>query len=98
MVKVNFTRLLAETEIGKFEERDVSKPLGNCIHQRTPDIGVDEMAHVIYHSTGEIEIPDEMVGHICEIVDQSNLLAFVKSAVLGALGHRPNRTYKIKED
>ena len=97
-VKVNFKQLMVEIEFGHLEPMDVCKPLGNCIHRGTPDIAVDDLAKDIYYSKGEIEIPSEMVEHIKDIVGKSNLLAFVKKAVLLELEPKPNKIVKIKED
>lgn len=83
MKKVNFRKLRVEVSFDEFQELDVAKELGNYIHSKTPDIGVDETARAIYHSDGDIEISDEHAAAIVQIVTapDSLYLARVKTAI-----------------
>ena len=63
-MKVNFKEANLEVLFGEFKKTDISKSIGNAIHQNTSDIGVDEIARAIYN-TGECEIPEH---HINEVI------------------------------
>ena len=78
---VDFTQLSVEVEIDKFETQDISKPLGNYIHQRAEDIGIDDIAHDIYR-TGKAEIDDEQASVIVRMVKECNLAPFIRMALV----------------
>lgn len=81
----DFTKVLIEKKFDEFEEVDVSKSLGNSIHQNTEDIGLDEIARTIYR-TGKAEIPDVYVPVILNILKgPSLLLVAVKKAIIELL-------------
>lgn len=86
-MKVDFKKLSVEVSFDKFSEVDVAKVLGNYIHTNTPDIGLDDTARAIYHSEGEIEIPDEHAEMINALVENNKcpLLASVKRAIFKTL-------------
>jgi hypothetical protein len=76
----DFTNLQVEFEIDKFETRDVSKTLGNIIHQNTSDIGIDEMARKIYKD-GKVSLTENEVNFIVAVVKNSNLIISYKTAI-----------------
>lgn len=78
---VDFTQLSVEVEIDKFDTQDISKPLGNYIHQHAEDIGIDDIAHDIYR-TGKAEIDDEQASVIINMVKECNLAPFIKMALI----------------
>ena len=63
---------------------DMRKQLGNKIHQTTGDIGFDDLAHTIYFSEGEVEVPQEYIESLKQIVKE-NYLASVQRAFNGLL-------------
>lgn len=79
--KIDFTKIKVETEIGKFETNDISKALGNYIHQMTDDIGMDDIAHEIYYH-GSATLDNEQIETIKGWIKQSNLAPFIKLAIL----------------
>lgn len=81
---IDFTKVQVETEIDTFEEFDISKAIGNTVHQNTSDIGVDDMARRIYHE-GKVGMSAEEARLVNAIVQQSNLLVAIKQAVSGLL-------------
>ncbi len=80
VVIYNFNKLCVETEIDRFEDIDVSKSLGNIIHQSTSDIGIDDVARKIYH-TGKVELSEAQKKIILGIVQRSNLIVAIKQAI-----------------
>lgn len=85
-MKVDFTKVKVEVTFDEYKEMNIGKAVGNAIHQNTSDIGVDETARQIYHSEGEIEIPDEQVGAILyAISNASTILVSAKKAVIELL-------------
>lgn len=78
---VDFTALKVEIEIDKFETKDISKPLGNFIHQCAEDIAIDDIAHDIYR-TGKAEMDDEQAHVITEMVKRCNLAPFIRMALI----------------
>lgn len=86
-MKVNFKELSVEVNFDVFKPLDISKDLGNFIHVNTPDIGLDDVAREIYHSKGDIEIPEEYIPMILDLIknNQCPLVAAVKKAIINAL-------------
>lgn len=86
-MKVNFKHIQVEVEFDVFKELDITKGLGNYLHVNTSDIGLDDVARDIYHSEGEIEIPQEYVADIIAMVSHNKcaLLAAVKRAIVNEL-------------
>lgn len=86
-MKANFKNIQVEVEFDVFREMDITKGLGNYIHAKTADIGLDDVARDIYHSEGEIDIPEEYVPIILDMVKhpQCSLLASVKKAIINEL-------------
>ena len=77
-MKVDFTKAKVEVTFGEYKEMD--------IHQNTSDIGVDETARNIYHSEGELEIPDEQISAIIyALSNASTILVSAKKAALNLL-------------
>lgn len=86
-MKVNFKELSVEVNFDVFKPLDISKDLGNFIHVNTPDIGLDDVAREIYHSKGDIEIPEEYIPMILDLIknNQCPLVAAVKKAIINEL-------------
>lgn len=86
-MRVNFKELSVEVNFDVFKPLDISKDLGNFIHVNTPDIGLDDVAREIYHSKGEVEIPEEYIPMILDLIknNQCPLVAAVKKAIINAL-------------
>ena len=82
----DFTKVMMEERFGEFAERNVSKTLGNVIHQNTGDLGLDEIARTIYKE-GKAAIPEMYVSVIVAILEdpQSNMVIAAKRAVLDLL-------------
>lgn len=75
MKKIDFSKVKVQmTFEGEPVEVDMRRELGNLIHQRTADLGLDEVARKIYFSEGEVEIPDEYIKPICTIVRSGFLI------------------------
>ena len=60
----DFTQVEMEVSFDEKMKVDISKTLGNVIHQNTGDLGLDEIARTIYKE-GKADIP---VGYIPAIV------------------------------
>lgn len=82
----DFTKVMMEEKFGEFAERNVSKTLGNVIHQNTGDLGLDEIARTIYKE-GKAAIPEMYVSVIVAILKdpQSNMVIAAKQAVIEIL-------------
>ena len=52
----DFTEVEMEVRFDEIEKVDISKTLGNVIHQNTGDLGLDELARTIYKE-GKADIP-----------------------------------------
>lgn len=86
-MKANFKKLNVEVAFDEFKELDLAKDLGNYIHTNTNDIGLDDTARAIYHSEGELEIPDEYAQIIRMMIEdrQCPFLAAIKRAIIKQL-------------
>ena len=60
----DFTEVEMEVSFDEKMKVDISKTLGNVIHQNTGDLGLDELARTIYKE-GKADVP---VGYIPAIV------------------------------
>ena len=69
-MKLNFKEANLEIRFGEFLTTDVSKSIGNAIHQNTSDIGVDEIARSIYN-TGECEIPEHLINAVLASINNA---------------------------
>lgn len=76
----DFTKVAVEVEIDVFEDIDISKAVGNTVHQGTSDIGLDDLARTIYHK-GKVELSKIEADAVNTMVQRSNLLISVKTAV-----------------
>lgn len=82
----DFTEVEMEVSFDEKMQVDISKTLGNVIHQNTGDLGLDEIARTIYKE-GKADIP---VGYIPVIVSilkmpQSLMAAGGKRALIELL-------------
>jgi hypothetical protein len=86
-MKANFKQISVEVAFDVFQELDIAKQVGNFIHANTSDIGLDDIARTIYHSEGEVDIPDEYIPLIKAIFADKNcnMLAAIKKALLAEL-------------
>lgn len=80
----DFTKVMIEVAFDEFRETDVSKTLGNVIHQNTGDIGLDEIARCIYRE-GKAAIPEMYIPVIVNILKDpgTNMVVSAKQAVIG---------------
>ena len=63
----DFTEVEMEVRFDDVKKVDISKTLGNVIHQNTGDLGLDELARTIYKE-GKADIPVEYIHAIVEIL------------------------------
>lgn len=63
----DFTEVEMEVSFDEKMKVDLSKTLGNVIHQNTGDLGLDELARTIYKE-GKAEIPVEYIPVIVRIL------------------------------
>ena len=63
----DFTEVEMEVSFDEKMKVDISKTLGNVIHQNTGDLGLDELARTIYKE-GKADIPVMYIPAIVEIL------------------------------
>ena len=63
----DFTEVEMEVSFDEKMKVDISKTLGNVIHQNTGDLGLDELARTIYKE-GKADIPVEYIHVIVSIL------------------------------
>ena len=63
----DFTEVEMEVSFDEVMKVDISKTLGNVIHQNTGDLGLDEIARTIYKD-GKADIPVMYIPSIVEIL------------------------------
>jgi len=63
----DFTEVEMEVSFENMMKVDISKTLGNVIHQNTGDLGLDEVARTIYKE-GKADIPVIYIPAIVEIL------------------------------
>ena len=82
----DFTEVEMEVSFDEKMAVDISKTLGNVIHQNTGDLGLDELARTIYKD-GKADIPVEYIHAIVEILKMPHSLmaAGGKVAVINML-------------
>ena len=82
----DFTQVEMEVSFDEKMKVDISKTLGNVIHQNTGDLGLDEIARTIYKD-GKADIPVEYIPAIVEILKMptSLMAAGGKVAVINIL-------------
>ncbi len=78
---VDFTQLNVEVTIDKFVTKDISKPLGNYIHQCTEDIGIDDLAHDIYRN-GKCEMNEEQAAVFVDLVKKSTIEPYIRRPLI----------------
>ena len=69
----DFTQVEMEVSFDNVMTLDISKTLGNVIHQNTGDLGLDEVARTIYKE-GKADIPVQYIPAIVEILKMPNSL------------------------
>ena len=79
----DFTQVEMEVSFEEKMKVDISKTLGNVIHQNTGDLGLDEIARTIYKE-GKAEIPVVYIPAIVSILKmpQSLMAAGGKRALI----------------
>ena len=82
----DFTEVEMEVSFDEKMKVDISKTLGNVIHQNTGDLGLDELARTIYKD-GKADIPVQYIPAIVEILKMPHSLmaAGGKVAVINML-------------
>ena len=82
----DFTQVEMEVSFDNVMTLDISKTLGNVIHQNTGDLGLDELARTIYKD-GKADIPVMYIPAIVEILKMPHSLmaAGGKVAVINML-------------
>ena len=82
----DFTEVEMEVSFDEKMKVDISKTLGNVIHQNTGDLGLDEIARTIYKE-GKADIPVEYIPAIVNILKMPHSLmaAGGKVAVINML-------------
>ena len=82
----DFTEVEMEVSFDNVMKVDISKTLGNVIHQNTGDLGLDELARTIYKE-GKADIPVMYIPAIVEILKMptSLMAAGGKVAVINML-------------
>ena len=82
----DFTEVEMEVSFDEKMKVDISKTLGNVIHQNTGDLGLDELARTIYKE-GKADIPVMYIPAIVEILKMPHSLmaAGGKVAVINML-------------
>ena len=82
----DFTQVEMEVSFDNVMTLDISKTLGNVIHQNTGDLGLDELARTIYKE-GKADIPVMYIPAIVEILKMPHSLmaAGGKVAVINML-------------
>lgn len=63
----DFTEVEMEVSFDEKMKVDISKTLGNVIHQNTGDLGLDELARTIYKE-GKADIPVDYIPVIVSIL------------------------------
>ena len=88
-MKINFRKIVAPINFdGKTVTFDIAQSVGNSMMYNGSvllDIGFEDLAREIYHSEGEVEIPQKYVGAVAAVIKESNLFATVKREVLKQL-------------
>ena len=79
----DFTQVEMEVNFDEKMQVDISKTLGNVIHQNTGDLGLDEIARTIYKD-GKADIPVVYIPAIVSILKmpQSLMAAGGKRALI----------------
>ena len=93
MKKIDFTKIkfygsFEDEAAGKTQEVNLAKHFGNRMKYSGPvlmDIGFEDLASAIYHSTGPVEVPDQYIEPMCECVRSAPYFAAVKRALLNEL-------------
>ena len=82
----DFTEVEMEVSFDNVMKVDISKTLGNVIHQNTGDLGLDELARTIYKD-GKADIPVMYIPAIVEILKMptSLMAAGGKVAIINML-------------
>ena len=85
----DFTKVKIEELFDVFKDVNVSKAIGNAIHQGTGDLGLDEIARTIYKE-GKAAIPDVYIPVIVSILQDpgSYVVMAAKVAVIEMLTDR----------
>ena len=93
MKKIDFTKIkifgsFEDEAAGKTQEINIARDFANRMKYSGPvlmDIGFEDLASTIYHSTGPVEIPDEYIQALRECILSSPYYAAVKRSLLQSL-------------
>lgn len=78
---IDLQKVSVEKDIDEFTEMDLSKVIGNTVHQRAGDIGLDDKARELYHN-GQVELTQSMANQFKGIIASCDLVFFVRKAVI----------------
>ncbi len=70
-----------EESFDEFRTMDVSKAVGNLIHQRTDDIGIDDLARELYRN-GKVDLSREEADQILPIIENARIAVYAKRPVV----------------
>ena len=89
-MKVNFRIIEVQVSFeGEKRVFDIAREIGNMMMYNGSillDIGFEDLARTIYHSDGEVEVPERYCKAIIEVVKQSSFIAAIKREVINLLG------------
>ena len=89
-MRINFRKVTAPVNFdGKTQDFDIARAVGNAMMYNCTvllDIGFEDLARDIYHSNGDVEIPDIYVKPLAQVIRESALIATVKREILKSLG------------
>ena len=80
-VTIDLRHVMCEVNIGEYRQMDLSKEVGNMVHQATSDIGIDEKARELYHN-GRIECDEATAQFIKNVMNNDKVLLFARQAII----------------
>lgn len=86
---LNLREVEVEQEIDKYRKMDLSKVVGNIVHQRAGDIGLDDKARDMYHN-GQASLTMSMMNMFKGIIENSDLVFFIRKAIIAEIDKAMN--------
>nr|DAR49083.1 MAG TPA: hypothetical protein [Caudoviricetes sp.] len=83
MKQVNFKELNVEYGVDKFQKADLTHEIGDAIIKSAESVPMYDLAHIIYHSTGAIEISDNDYQQMMKIICTSFKIIIAKAVEAG---------------
>ena len=85
MAKIKFSEIeLKDLEGKKIEETNLHQAIANMIYKFTKDLGLVKKAMDIYAGK-EVELTAKEIEEVTRLVEEGDLMAFAKAAVMDAL-------------